>query len=238
MRSGKRSNQDLRPVKITPNFLRYPHGSVLMECGITRIICSAMAVEEVPGWMKHQKVSGGWVTGEYQMIPGATPGRNRRETGRGPSGRSQEIQRLIGRSLRAAVDLEKLGARTIYLDCDVIDADGGTRCAAITGAMVALRLAVNKLMEQEALAEDPICSNIAAVSVGIVDGELMLDLCYEEDSGAEVDMNVIMDDAGNLVEVQATAEGKAFPREQLDSMLTMAASGIRQLLTIQQQFSG
>ncbi|MEI6421662.1 MAG: ribonuclease PH, partial [Lentisphaerota bacterium] len=178
MRIDGRKAGQLRPVKITPGFLKHPAGSALIEFGNTRVICSASVIEEVPPWMRAQKVSGGWITGEYQMIPASTHDRSKRETNH-PSGRTQEIQRLIGRSLRGAVDLEKLGSRTIYIDCEVIDADGGTRCASITGGMVALQLAIKKLIRDGKLSASPVKSNIAAVSVGIYKGEVLLDLCYE-----------------------------------------------------------
>ena len=227
------SREKLRPVNIIPNFQKHPAGSVLIECGNTRVICAASILEDVPPWMRAQKVSGGWVTAEYQMLPSSTSTRSRRENKSGPSGRTQEIQRLIGRSLRGAVDLEKLGPRTIHIDCDVLDADGGTRCASITGGMVALNLAVAKLLEEGVLEENPVTANVAAVSVGIVDGIPTLDLCYEEDVKADVDMNVVMDENGNFVEVQATAEGLAFARQDLDSLLNLAEKGIAELLEIQ-----
>jgi len=234
-RCDLRTANQLRLVTITPGFLRNPAGSAMIECGGTRILCAASIAEDVPGWMKAQKVKGGWITGEYQMLPASTNTRSKRENKSGPGGRSQEIQRLIGRSLRAAVDMEALGQRMIYIDCDVIDADGGTRCAAITGGMVALRLAINSLLENGELNVDPIKHNIAAVSVGIVNGEPLLDLCYEEDSGAEVDMNVVMANNGQLIEVQATAEGAPFSRKELDKMLDLADIGLKQLFEAQQK---
>jgi len=224
---------ELRPVKITPGFLTNPAGSALIECGGTRIICAASIAPGVPSWMKAQEVPGGWITAEYQMLPASTNTRARRENKSGPGGRSSEIQRLIGRSLRAAVDMEKLGQRMIYIDCDVLDADGGTRCASITGGMVALRMAINSLMESGELKEDPIKNDIAAVSVGIVDGKPLLDLCYEEDCGAEVDMNVVMADDGQLIEVQATAEGAPFSRKELDQMLDLTDIGLKKLFNAQ-----
>ena len=220
----------LRPVEIITEFQKNPAGSVLIACGNTRVICAATVSEEVPPWMRNQKVPGGWVTAEYQMLPSSTSTRSRRETKKGPSGRTQEIQRLIGRSLRGAVDLKKLGERTIHLDCDVLDADGGTRCASITGAMIALNIAVEKLLAKGVIEENPIIANVAAVSVGIVDGKPTLDLCYEEDVAAEVDMNVVMSENGKLIEVQATAEGEPFSREEFNQMLDLAESGIRELL--------
>lgn len=232
MRSDGRDPAALRPISITPGFLRHPHGSALIACGHTRVLCSAMWAEEVPPWMRQQKVSGGWITGEYAMLPAATAERGRRDSAK-PNGRSLEIQRLIGRCLRAAVDLNKFGPRTLYVDCDVLDADGGTRCAAITGAMVAVELAVAHLRASGVLNANPIRQRIAAVSVGAVGDENLLDLCYEEDVRADVDMNVIMTADGRLVEVQATAEGEPFARSRLDDLLNLADRGIRELLVAQ-----
>jgi ribonuclease PH len=229
------SNNELRPVKITTGFQRSPAGSALIECGNTRVICAASVLEEVPPWMRAQKVEGGWVTAEYQMLPSSTATRSRRENKSGPGGRSSEIQRLIGRSLRGAVDMQKLGPRTIHIDCDVLDADGGTRCASITGGMVALNLAVKKLLDEGLIDESPIIANVAAVSVGMVKGEPVLDLCYEEDVAADVDMNVVMGEEGKLIEVQATAEGEAFSRKELDGLLDLAEKGIKELLKKQEQ---
>lgn len=229
---GRKVDQ-LRPVKITSGFLHNPAGSALIECGGTRVLCAASIAEEVPGWMKAQKVPGGWITAEYQMLPASTNTRTRRENKTGPSGRSQEIQRLIGRSLRAAVDLEALGQRMIYIDCEVLDADGGTRCASITGGMVALRLAINSLLSSGELEVDPIIQDIAAVSVGIVDSKPLLDLCYEEDCGAEVDMNIVMANNDKLIEVQATAEGAPFSRKEMDKMLDLADIGLKELFQAQ-----
>ena len=225
----------LRPVNIIPGFLRNPAGSAMIECGGTRVLCAACIAQDIPGWMKAQKVKGGWITGEYQMLPASTNTRSKRENKSGPGGRSQEIQRLIGRSLRAAVDLEALGQRMIYIDCDVLDADAGTRCAGITGGMVALRLAINSLLESGELEVDPVKYNIAAVSVGIVNGAPLLDLCYEEDCGAEVDMNVVMAEDGQLIEVQATAECAPFSRKELDQMLDLADTGLKQLFKAQKK---
>ncbi|HBC87887.1 MAG TPA: ribonuclease PH [Lentisphaeria bacterium] len=234
MRIDGRKNGQLRPVRITPGFLKHPAGSALIEFGNTRVICAASIMEEVPSWMRSQKVPGGWVTGEYQMIPASTPDRTRREINH-PSGRTQEIQRLIGRCLRAAVNLGKLGPRSIYIDCEVIDADGGTRCASITGGMVALQLAIRKLMKDGKLAENPILCNIAAVSVGVVKGEVLLDLCYQEDSSADVDMNLIMTDQGRIVEVQATGEESTFSKKEFDSMQKLAEKGINHLFELQKK---
>jgi ribonuclease PH len=234
MRIDGRKSGQLRPVKITPGFLKHPAGSALIEFGNTRVICSASVIEEVPPWMRAQKVSGGWITGEYQMIPASTHDRSKRETNH-PSGRTQEIQRLIGRSLRGAVDLQKLGPRTIYIDCEVIDADGGTRCASITGGMVALQMAIKKLIRDGKLSVNPVKTNIAAVSVGIFKGEVILDLCYEEDSNADVDMNLVMTDEGRIVELQATGEESTFSKKELDSMRRVAEKGIKKLFELQRR---
>ena len=234
MRIDGRKAGQLRPVKITPGFLKHPAGSALIEFGNTRVICSASVLEEVPPWMRAQKVSGGWITGEYQMIPASTHDRSKREINH-PSGRTQEIQRLIGRSLRGAVDLQKLGPRTIYIDCEVIDADGGTRCASITGGMVALQMAIKKLISSGKLSANPVKSNIAAVSVGIFKGEVLLDLCYEEDSNADVDMNLVMTDGGRFVELQATGEESTFSKKELDAMRRVAEKGIKKLFELQKK---
>ena len=234
---GRAAGQ-LRKVEIIPNFLRNPTGSALIEFGMTRVICSAMIAEEVPPWMRAQKVPGGWLTAEYQLLPSSTPERTRRERDKGTGGRTHEIQRLIGRSLRACCDLKKLGERTIYIDCDVIDADGGTRCASITGGMVALRLAVSKLLYDGSLKEDPIHCDVAAVSAGLLAGVPFLDLCYEEDVAADVDMNVVMTNKGEFVEVQGTAEGNPFDRSKMDAMLDMAVAGINELFKLQKEAAG
>lgn len=224
-----RAPDELRAFKITSGFQKHPAGSVLVEFGNTRVICAASITEDVPPWMKRDGKKGGWLTAEYQMLPSSTNTRSRRETKNGPSGRTQEIQRLIGRSMRAAVDLNKIGSRTIQIDCDVLDADGGTRCASITGGMAALKLAVDSLIDCGLLDVNPIVANIAAVSVGIVNGEPILDLCYEEDSRADVDMNVVMTDSRDLIELQATAEGAVFSKVELDAMLEFATKGIGEL---------
>ena len=230
-----RSPDQLRPVTITPNFQSFPAGSVLIEAGRTRVICAASVEERVPGWMLGTRK--GWVTAEYSMLPSATPTRSQREgAGSKPQGRTQEIQRLIGRSLRAIVDLSALGERTIAVDCDVIEADGGTRTASITGAVVALGLAVRKLQADGVLTKSgpPVLKQLlAAVSVGMVDGTPLLDLNYAEDSRAESDCNVVMTEGGWLVEVQATAERKPFSRDELDDLLALANKGIGQLLQLQ-----
>ncbi len=235
-RKDGRGSCELRKMAIEPGYLEFAAGSALVAFGSTRVICSASVAEEVPHWMKAQKVPGGWLTAEYQMLPGSTADRNRREIGH-VGGRTHEIQRLIGRSLRAAVDLEKLGPRTIFIDCDVIGADGGTRCASITGGMVALSLAIGKLLSSGKLKESPILCNVAAVSVGVHQGEVLLDLCYEEDSAAEVDMNVVMTDKGGFVELQATAEDRTFTHAQLEKMMKAAGAGLEKIFKMQKKFT-
>jgi len=233
-RSGGRAANALRPVRITRSYTAYAEGSVLIEFGGTRVLCTASVEEKVPS---HKKGSGeGWVTAEYGMLPRATHTRSDREAARGKqSGRTQEIQRLIGRSMRTVFDLKKLGERTIYLDCDVIQADGGTRTAAITGAFVAAQDAVNKLIADGKLMESPILDHVAAISVGIVQGAPLLDLEYVEDSDCDTDMNVVMTGAGNFVEVQGTAEGAAFTRAEMDALLVLAEKGIQELVAMQRQ---
>ncbi len=228
MRPSNRSANQLRPVKITPHFTVHAEGSVLVECGHTRVLCNASVENGVPG---HKKGSGeGWVTAEYGMLPRSTHSRSRREAASGKqSGRTQEIQRLIGRSLRAVVDLKKLGERQITLDCDVLQADGGTRCASITGAYVALSIALNKMVKAGTLAASPLNDSVAAVSVGIYQGVPVLDLDYVEDSNCETDMNVVMTGNGGFVEVQGTAEGAPFSRAEMDALLALAAEGLNQL---------
>ena len=233
-RSEGRLADQLRPVRITRGFTIHAEGSVLIEFGQTRVLCTASVEEKVP---PHKRGSGeGWVTAEYGMLPRATHTRGDREAARGKqSGRTQEIQRLIGRSLRAVFDLKKLGERTIHLDCDVLQADGGTRTAAITGAFVAAQDAVSKLMLLGKLAQSPITGPVAAVSVGIVEGTPLLDLEYVEDVDCDTDMNVVMTGAGHFVEVQGTAEGVAFTRAEMDQLLRLADKGIAELVTLQQQ---
>ncbi len=229
-----RKADDLREVKFTKDFITTAKGSVLVEMGNTRVICTASVEENVPGWMRFQKVPGGWVTAEYSMLPGATQDRTQREATRGKiGGRTMEIQRLIGRSLRAVVDLQKLGRRQIYLDCDVIQADGGTRTASITGAYVALRLAVNRLMKEGLLKKDPVIEGLAAISVGINKQVPILDLCYIEDSAAEVDANFVMTESGKIIEVQGTAEGAPFSKDELMEMMALAEKGIGELIEMQ-----
>lgn len=229
--SGRRANQ-LRQVKIQRDFTCHAEGSVLIEFGNTKVICTASVEETVPRFLRNKNQ--GWVTAEYGMLPRSTGSRMQREAARGKqSGRTQEIQRLIGRSLRAAVDLKKLGERSVHIDCDVIQADGGTRTAAITGAYVALADALKTLETKEKLTESPIISAIAAVSVGIYQGEPVLDLDYDEDSSAETDMNVVMTDRDEFIELQGTAEEKPFTLAQLDGMRELAQSGIQDLIRIQ-----
>ena len=233
-RSGARAANQLRPVRITRSYTMHAEGSVLIEFGNTKVLCTASVEERVP---PHKRGSGeGWVTAEYGMLPRATHTRSDREAARGKqSGRTQEIQRLIGRSLRAIFDLKKLGERTIQLDCDVLQADGGTRTAAITGAFVAAQDAVNGLLKTGKIAESPITAAVAAISVGIVQGTPLLDLEYIEDSACDTDMNVVMTGAGHFVEVQGTAEGVAFSRSEMDQLLSLAEKGITELMTLQQQ---
>ena len=233
-RSDSRAASALRPVRMTRNYTMHAEGSVLIEFGNTKVLCTASVEEKVP---PHKKGSGeGWVTAEYGMLPRATHTRSSREAAKGKqTGRTQEIQRLIGRSLRAVFDLKKLGERTISLDCDVIQADGGTRTASITGAFVAAQDAVNKLLAQGKIAETPIIQPVAAISVGIVQGTPLLDLEYTEDSACYTDMNVVMTGAGHFVEVQGTAEGTAFSRAEMDALLVLAEKGIGELIMMQQQ---
>jgi ribonuclease PH len=229
-RKDKRTVDQLRNTKITPNISPYAEGSALIEVGNTKVICTATVEDKVPPFLRNQ--GKGWVTAEYAMLPRATQTRTNRETLR-PSGRTQEIQRLIGRSLRTIVDTKILGERQILVDCDVILADGGTRCASITGAYVALSLACKKLMTRGILKKSPILSEVAAVSVGMMEGTAILDLCYDEDSTAEVDMNIVCTGAGKFIELQGTAEREPFSREQMNEMLDLAEKGINQLFTIQ-----
>ncbi|MHB1653491.1 MAG: ribonuclease PH [Desulfitobacteriaceae bacterium] len=232
MRLNGRAFDELRPVRITRNFTKIPEGSVLIEIGETRVLCTASIEEKVPPF---QKGTGkGWVTAEYSMLPRATQTRTQREASKGKlSGRTMEIQRLIGRALRSVVDLKKLGERTIWLDCDVLQADGGTRTASITGAYVALVDAVSSLLGRGLIRESPLADTLAAISVGKVNGEATLDLAYEEDSRAEVDMNIVMTGAGKFVEIQGTAEEIPFDREELDWFLMLAEKGIRELIEVQ-----
>ena len=229
-----RGSDQLRPIRFQNHIAPYATGSTLIEWGNTRVICGVTVEESVPRWMKEQNVQGGWITAEYSMLPYSTLQRKQRDITKGKiDGRSQEIQRLIGRAMRAAINLEKVGARTIWVDCDVLQADGGTRTAAITGAYVALALAVRKLVFEGKLPENPLLSAVAAVSVGLVRGEAMVDLCYLEDVAAEVDMNVVMNSAGEFIEVQGTGEEATFTRGQLDALLEVGRTGIVELLEAQ-----
>jgi ribonuclease PH len=232
MRPSGRAPDQLRPVSFTSEFTKHAEGSVMAEFGDTRVLCTASVENRVPPWLRGG--GSGWVTGEYGMLPRSTHSRMAREAARGKqSGRTQEIQRLIGRSLRAAMDLEALGERTITLDCDVIQADGGTRTAAISGAFVALQIAIQQLLDKRVLKKNPLHGHIAAVSVGIYKGSPVLDLDYAEDSQAETDMNVVMNEAGRFVEVQGTAEGHAFSREEFDALLMLATKGIKEIVAVQ-----
>ena len=237
MRADGRLAEQLRPTRITPNYLKHAEGSVLIEAGNTKVICSASVEDRVPPFRRN--TGKGWVTAEYGMLPRATTTRTQREASAGRvGGRTQEIQRLIGRSLRAVTRLEELGERTITLDCDVIQADGGTRTASITGAFVALVMAAQKMREQHMIRTMPVMDFVAATSIGIVKGEPMLDLAYSEDSTAEVDMNVVKTGAGLYIELQGTAEALPFGREALNRLLDLADTGIRQLIALQRGFVG
>ena len=231
-RADGRELDQLRPLAIEPGFIDSAHGSVLFSIGKTRLVCTAMVEESVPGWMRGRGT--GWVTSEYGMLPGSTSDRKPRDASRGKlDGRTVEIQRLIGRSLRSVVDFKALGERTIWIDCDVLQADGGTRCAAICGGYAALHLALSGLIDAGKLRELPLSDSVAAVSVGIVDGSSMLDLAYAEDSRAEVDMNVVISGSGQMIEVQATAERTPFGRASLDELLSLAAAGIEEISALQ-----
>jgi ribonuclease PH len=233
-RADGRAPDELRPVRMELDFITSATGSVLFEIGMTRVICTAMVEESVPPWMRGRGT--GWVTSEYGMLPGSTDQRKPRDATRGKQdGRTVEIQRLVGRSLRSVVDFAALGERTVWIDCDVIQADGGTRCAAICGGYVAIARAFRRLVYSGALPRTPLTSSVAAISVGIVDGEPLLDLPYAEDSRAEVDMNVVMTGKGELIEVQATAEKTPFGRASLDRMLELAAGGIAEIASEQER---
>ena len=237
LREDGRKVDSLREIKITKDFNLYAEGSVLIEFGNTKVICTASVSEKVPPFMRGQ--GKGWLTAEYSMIPRATGERNQRESAKGKlSGRTMEIQRLIGRALRTAVDLDKLGERTITIDCDVIQADGGTRTTSISGGFIALALAVKKLMKDRVLNVNPIVSNVAAISVGIVRGTPMLDLMYTEDSAAEVDMNVVMNGKGELVEVQGTGEEATYTRKELNELIDLAEVGIKEIIRLQNEVIG
>ena len=234
MRIDGRTPQQPRQTRIQPDILATAEGSALIEAGNTRVICTATVENKVPPFLRG--AGRGWVTAEYAMLPRSTSTRTPRQTAQGrPSGRTFEIQRLIGRSLRTAVDMEKLGERTITVDCDVMQADGGTRTAAITGGWVAMALAVRELLKFNAIPASPLRHYVAAISVGLVDGVAMLDLCYEEDSRADVDMNVVMTSAGDFVELQASAEGRTFDRAEFDAQMDLAQSGIADLIAAQRK---
>ncbi len=234
---GRKPDQ-LRPVKIIRKYIKHAEGSVLIEVGDTKVICTASIEDRLPRFMEDpdQKREGGWITAEYSMLPRSTKTRSQREASRGRvGGRTQEIQRLIGRSLRAVVDMKLLGERTIWLDCDVIQADGGTRTASITGAFVALWDACSCMIDRKMIKEMPIKDFVAATSVGIINGEKMLDLCYTEDFAADVDMNIVMTGKGGFVEIQGTAEEEPFSREETDELINLAAEGIQQLIALQRK---
>ena len=234
-RADGRSVEQLRPIRFQNGIAPSASGSTLIEWGNTRVICAVMIEESVPRWMKEQGVTGGWLTAEYSMLPYSTEQRKQRDSTRGKvDGRTQEIQRLIGRSMRAAVDLEKLGPRTIWIDCDVLQADGGTRTASITGAYVALSLAIKKLITAGKLAENPVQYGVAAVSVGICAGKALLDLCYTEDAAAAVDFNLVMNSAGEFIEIQGSGEEATFTEAQLADLMKLGKQGVRELLAIQQ----
>src|SRR5689334_22992779 len=230
---GRAANQ-LRPIRFTNGIAPYATGSTLIEWGNTRVICGVTVEESVPRWMKEQNVAGGWITAEYSMLPYSTLQRKPRDISKGKiDGRSQEIQRLIGRAMRAAINLEKVGSRTIWVDCDVLQADGGTRTAAITGSYVALSLAVSKLLVTQKLKVPPLLKAVAAVSVGIVHQQALLDLCYVEDAAAEVDMNIVMTEAGEFIELQGSGEEATFDESQLGDLLSLGRAGIQQLFKAQ-----
>jgi ribonuclease PH len=233
-RSDNRLADQMRQLKMTPDFLRTAEGSCLIEVGHTRVLCTATVEESVPGWMRNQ--GKGWVTSEYGMLPRATLTRTPREAARGKQGgRTHEIQRLIGRSMRAVVDTAKLGERTLWIDCDVLQADGGTRTASITGGFVAMALALNRLRQAGTLKHWPLKDTVAAISVGIVDGEALLDLAYEEDSRADVDMNFVLTGSGKFIELQATAEHEAFSDEQLAEMTALGRKGCEEITAAQRE---
>lgn len=233
-RKDGRAPDQLRAVKITPNFVKYPLGSVLVEFGNTKVICAASVEDVQPRWMREEKRPGGWITCEYSMMPFSSPERSVREVTRGKiAGRTHEIQRMIGRALRSVADLAGLGERTIWIDCDVLQADGGTRTASVTGGFVALALACGKLVADGIIKKNPIREALAAVSVGKVGADLLLDLNYEEDSRAAVDMNLVMTEGGKFIEIQGTGESAPFSPEELASMIDMARRGIRSLIGIQ-----
>lgn len=232
-RPDGRANNELRTISFERDYTAYAHGSVLVSCGDTKVLCTAMLDEDVPRWMRGS--GKGWVTAEYSMLPGSSPERVRRET-KGPKGRTQEIQRLIGRALRSVVDMKALGEQQILVDCDVLQADGGTRTAAISGAYLALADCINRMQQAKILSVNPLIDELAAISVGIIEGEARLDLPYVEDVAAETDMNVVMTGSGAFVEVQGTAEGVPFDRSELDQLLDLAAGGIETIHDLQRRY--
>ena len=232
IRRDKRAHNELRPIRFTPNFTEYAEGSVLIEAGRTRVLCNVSIEDSVPAW--REASGGGWLTAEYAMLPRATHQRLSRRRG-SESARSQEIRRLIGRALRASVNLDLLGSRTLIVDCDVIQADGGTRTTAVTGAYVALALALGRLIETDGLPAEVLTTPVAAVSVGVVESDLLLDLCYEEDAAAAVDLNVVVTGLGKFVEIQGTAETEPFERDTLTALIDLAGQGIERLLDAQEQ---
>ena len=233
-RANGRARDQLRPTKLTPGFMEYAEGSCLVETGETKVICTATVEDSLPRWLQGR--AQGWITAEYSMLPRSSPQRIQRDSSKGkPSGRSQEIQRLIGRSLRASVDMKQFGERSLIVDCDVLKADGGTRTASITGAFIALAQAFEGLQKRGDISASPVTTSVAAVSVGIIDGDVCLDLDYQEDSTAEVDLNVVMTAEGRLIEVQGTAEHGSFSREQLDEMVNVAHKGIEELTRRQRE---
>ena len=236
-RHDGRTPSQLRPVRIEPGYVKYPHGSALITFGDTRVLCTVMVEEKVPGFLESRSEPQGWLTCEYSLLPASGLTRNGR-AGYGSNqvkGRVHEVQRLIGRALRAAIDLKKVGKRTILIDCDVIQADGGTRTASVTGAMVALELAVRRLMKEGKLTQNPLIARVAAVSVGLVAGEAVLDLDYKEDSSAETDLNLVLNRAGGYIEMQGTAEDGIFTRQQLDQMLKLGEDGVQKLFQLQDE---
>ena len=239
LRADGRAANQLRPIRFQNGIAPYATGSTLIEWGNTRVICGVTVEESVPRWMKEQQVVGGWITAEYSMLPYSTLQRKSRDITKGKiDGRSQEIQRLIGRAMRAAIDLQKLGSRTIWVDCDVLQADGGTRTAAISGAYVALSMAIGRLMHEGKLTENPMLHAVAAVSVGIVAKQPLLDLCYTEDAAAEVDFNLVMNSVGEFIELQGSGEESTFSQEQLGELLALGKAGIQELLAAQQAALG
>lgn len=237
MRVDLRDNDELRPIKITPDYIKNANGSALIEFGNTKVVCTATIEEKVPPFLKG--TGKGWLTGEYGMLPASTQTRKARESSRGKvDGRTQEIQRLIGRSLRSIINLEEIGERTIWIDCDVIQADGGTRTASISGGFVALAYCVNWMIENGLIEKSPLYGQVAAISAGIYDGQAILDLCYEEDSAAKVDMNLVMTNKGEFSEIQGTGEEDPFTLEELQQILTIGKKGIQELISIQEESLG